>query len=397
MGRAKHILMCWEFGGGNGHARRLKLLGDHMAARGFKVSYALRRPEVGAAVGISGEASIAAPNWPILPAPADHKDHLTSATYGDYLAQLLFSPYDDLAQRFGQWHAIVEAARPDLIIADYAPSISLLVHRRIPIIAVGNGYVLPPVSLAAFPRLIDGVPVRFEEAEIIGWINDGLAPYNPNAIERLPQVNRADRTYLLTLPCLDPYREQRMGEGWLGPVDRHDIIPRSHSADRLLAYFQEDRQSDSRLIEGLIAAGLPGKAVFSRPLRQTTKRLAQAGINAPQGLADLAQELPACGVLVHQGSAGMAMAGISAGVPQVMIKTDLEKSLVAQAIATRNAGVALSWQRFGASELADAIARAARDPAIQAAAQALALESLPYLKLDAMEEIAKGVRSLLDN
>jgi hypothetical protein len=56
MRRARHILMCWEFGGGNGHARRLKLLGGHLTTLGYKVSYALRRPEVGAAVGIAGEA-----------------------------------------------------------------------------------------------------------------------------------------------------------------------------------------------------------------------------------------------------------------------------------------------------------------------------------------------------
>src|SRR5262245_6122224 len=126
MRRAKHILMCWEFGGGNGHARRLKLLGSHLAALGFKVSYALRRPELRSDLGIPSEAMKAAPNWPILPTPAGHKDHLTSASYGDYLAQLLFSPYDDLSQRLGQWHAIVDAIRPDLIIADYAPSVSLL-------------------------------------------------------------------------------------------------------------------------------------------------------------------------------------------------------------------------------------------------------------------------------
>ena len=105
--------------------------------------------------------------------------------------------------------------------------------------------LLPPVSLAEFPRLIDGVPLRFEEAEIIGWLNDALAPYNPNAIERLPQVNRADRTYLLTLPCLDPYREQRAEGGWLGPVDRYDFVPRSVSSDRLFAYFQEFRVPDT--------------------------------------------------------------------------------------------------------------------------------------------------------
>jgi hypothetical protein len=47
-------------------------------------------------------------------------------------------------------------------------------------------------------------------------------PYNkgrPNS--HFPQINRADRSYLLRLPCLDPYRDQR-GGGWLGSLDVKD-------------------------------------------------------------------------------------------------------------------------------------------------------------------------------
>jgi hypothetical protein len=394
MRKKKHVLLCWEFGSGYGHARRLKLLGDRLADADLEVSFALRRPEIGASAGIPAEAIKPAPNWPMEPAPADHASRLTSATYGDFLAQMLFSPYDDIAERLRRWHALIDAARPDLVIADYAPSVSLLCHGRLPVVAVGNGFVLPPTSLGEFPRLVEGVAIRHEEPEVTAWINDALGPYNRTAITRLPQINRADRTYLLTLPCLDPYRGLRDG-GWLGSADTQAIAPGGERSHRLFAYFQERQQTDARLIEGLAAAGLPGMAVFASPLGRTVELLASAGISAPPGLADLARELPRCGVMVHPGSLGMAMAGIAAGVPQVMIKTDLEKTLVAQAIAAKGAGTVLSWKLFGAAELAAAIRNAADDAAMREAARNLCIENGPYLKLDPLGEITRGVMDML--
>jgi hypothetical protein len=163
----------------------------------------------------------------------------------------------------------------------------------------------------------------------------------------------------------------------------------------MFAYFIEEQQTDMRLIEGLVRTRLQGKAVFSLPLRQTIKKLEAAGISAPDGLAYLPYELLSCGVIVHQGSAGMAMAGIAAGIPQVMIRTDLEKKLVAEAIAARNAGTVLSWSTFDMPDLAIAIRSAVEDAAMQKAARDLSLENTRYLQLDPLTEIAKGVAALI--
>ena len=57
--------MCWEFGGGNGHVRRLKLIGERLQALGFEIVYGLRRPDVGSAIGIPEAVTRAAPNWPL--------------------------------------------------------------------------------------------------------------------------------------------------------------------------------------------------------------------------------------------------------------------------------------------------------------------------------------------
>jgi len=66
---------------------------------------------------------------------------------------------------------------------------------------------------------------------------------------------------------------------------------------------------------------------YLRPF--SVKQLEAAGIDAPDGLAYLPSELLNCGVIVHAGNAGMAMAGIAAGIPQVMIRTQLPHALQA--------------------------------------------------------------------
>lgn len=394
MPRAKRVLLCWEFGSGNGHARQLDLIGRQLQRRGFQTVYALRRPDVGTAMGIQAAAIRPAPNWPLRSPPHAERMEMTSATYGDFLAQMMLGPRDNLAERLEKWHSLVYAEQPDLIIADYAPSLSLLFYGHIPIVAIGNGYVLPPTSLDRFPRLIDDMPMQFEEAEAVERFNGALQPYHGKPLSHFPQINRADRSYLLTLPCTDPYREYRKG-GWLGTPDIKDIVLRMRSPRSVFAYFQEKHQTDMRLIEGLIRAGLPGKAIFSVPLRRTVKQLEAADIAAPDGLAYLPIELLASSVIVHTGSAGMAMAGIAAGIPQVMIKTDLEKTLIAQAIGARNAGTVLSWSTFDALDLALAIRQTEADATIQKAARSLSLENTPYLQIDAVAEIVKGVASLI--
>jgi len=394
MPRAKRVLMCWEFGSGNGHVQQLKVIGERLARLGFEVTYALRRPDAGSAVGLPEEAIKAGPNWPLRSPPASARKAMTSATYGDFLAQLLLGPRDDLPERLQRWTAIVEAARPDLIIADYAPSLSLLYYGRIPVVTIGNGYVLPPTSLGSFPRLLPDTPLQYEESEVLEKIDAALRPFNAPSLSCFPQINRADRTCLLTFPCVDPYREHRNGE-WLGSPTTREIVLRMRSPSRIFAYFHEHQQTDTRLIDGLIRAGLPGKAVFSLPLRRTVKQLEAAGIWVPDGLAYLPIELLTTSVIIHTGSAGMAMAGIAAGIPQVILTTDLEKTLIGHALAERNAATVLLWDEFDMLDLAVAIRKTEDSDAMQTAARNLSLENTRFLQLDTVGEIARNVTELL--
>jgi UDP:flavonoid glycosyltransferase YjiC (YdhE family) len=100
-------------------------------------------------------------------------------------------------------------------------------------------------------------------------------------------------------------------------------------------------------------------------------------------------------VIIHTGSAGMAMAGIAAGIPQVILTTDLEKTLIGHALAERNAATVLLWDEFDMLDLAVAIRKTEDSDVMQTAARNLSLENTRYLQLDAVGEIARNVTELL--
>ena len=90
------------------------------------------------------------PGWPLKSDPGYGAHSLTSATYGDIFAQMFLDVEGELDERLRVWRKIIDDERPDLIIADYAPGLGLAAFGTVPLIAIGNGYTLPPVELTPF-------------------------------------------------------------------------------------------------------------------------------------------------------------------------------------------------------------------------------------------------------
>lgn len=396
-GRAARVLLCWEFGQGTTHARILKAIGDRLTEQRCRTTYILRTPSAGEAAGIAKENLRNGPDWPLKSNPGYGAHSLTSATYGDIFAQMFLDVEGELDERLHIWRKIIDDERPDLIIAAYAPGLSLACHGKIPLIAVGNGYTLPPADLSAFPVLAGSQqPMKYPEEDAVERINRVLGGRKLKPIDRLAQINRADRYCLLTYPIFDPYRADRK-DPWLGSPLVPDVAKAQAPGDLLFAYFHESRQLDDRLIEGLVGGGLPGTAVFSTPMRRTVKRLAQANIDTPFDLPDLRQELPKARVIVHQGGLNTCAAGALYGVPQVIVHTDQERKLYAQSVVGHDAGFMLEWSSLTAGGLAAAIREAAGHDLVVSAARKLAEDLAPFRKVQPVAAVAEAALKLLNN
>ena len=133
---ARRILLGWEFGGGFGHIVHLREIARQLGeAQSCEFLFALRKPQNGIASGLPGRSVVA------VPAPqksAAYKKPPGRATYGEYISESLMREEGAFASRLAGWEKIVRDFDPHLIIAEYAPGLSLFARGRWPVLAVGG-------------------------------------------------------------------------------------------------------------------------------------------------------------------------------------------------------------------------------------------------------------------
>ena len=81
-----------------------------------------------------------------------------------------------VADQMRAWRALYAQHDIDLVVADYAPGALLAARGRIPAIAVGVGYTLPPAGLEQFPALRPADrPLEVTDQDLLGRVNAALA------------------------------------------------------------------------------------------------------------------------------------------------------------------------------------------------------------------------------
>ncbi|MGB9144164.1 MAG: nucleotide disphospho-sugar-binding domain-containing protein [Aestuariivirga sp.] len=367
------MLFGWEFGGGLGHVVRLREIARHLGeSRSCEFLFALQDPKKGVAAGLPRRSVVAVPAAKVSAAGTRAKPR---ETYGEYVSENLMIEDGAFAARLAGWDEIIHKFDPHLVIADYAPGLSLFARGRWPVLATGNGYTMPPPEIAAFPALAKlNRPLYATEPEIVDRLNKDLTRIGARPIERLPQLNEADAYGLVTLPFFDPYRAQRQ-QAYLGAeIPGGGPHPLS-TASGGIAYFHEDTQLHDNVLDGLGGASIDMAAYFGKPLRRVAKKFEGTHVALVNGPFSLREDMPGRIVAIHRGSLGFAAAALLAGVPQVMAYGHEEHWFMANAIVKAGAGAAAPYKEVTASALAEAIDRVAGSSVMRERAQRLAAEN----------------------
>ena len=153
------VLIAWEFGAGLGHLTRLLPVATALGREGHRLVLALQDLGTARVGGIADRLAGTdfvlrqAPRWPIPRDPA------LSCVPTDSLADVLkLVGYHDtrLLSRIAEsWRKIFEEVAPDLVIADFSPSLRMAIGLRVPLIVLGNGYTnsASRPRAAAYPAL----------------------------------------------------------------------------------------------------------------------------------------------------------------------------------------------------------------------------------------------------
>src|SRR5688572_18041129 len=151
------VLCAWEFGGDLGHVRRWMPIARELRAGGHEPLLVFRD------LASLGEAARESFDWfqaPLLRAPARQNPSPLNAS--DILLNLGYDDAAGLAGALRAWLSLVELAKPDLVVADYAPT-ALLAARaaRLPRLTIGTGFSVPRLG-DPLPSLRDWAPSQEE-------------------------------------------------------------------------------------------------------------------------------------------------------------------------------------------------------------------------------------------
>ncbi|WP_298194531.1 glycosyl transferase-like UDP-glucuronosyltransferase [Novosphingobium sp.] len=375
-----HILLGWELGGNSGHVRRLAGLARRLLAQGHTLTLAVQRPDaLRVARDLEGRVAIRqAPVWPGLWRHGGAQPAGSPASFGDVLGNLGLTDSGVAEYLLRAWDGLLADAGPALVVGDFAPLLLLAARGRIPRVAVGTGFTVPPADGPSFPAFVPGTAPRFDEAQLLAVAERALEHLRWPALERLPALMGAEAALPGVFDLLDPYQGRR-SEPLLPPFLSRDP-GLAGEGDAVFAYLP-GLSTGSVAAEALLAAARAGLKVG---LHAPGMADADAAALAGGGVGLLAQPLPMdaitrqARVLVCAGGQGMVSAALAAGLPLVVAPGSIEQELTIAALARAGLGRELR----DASDVVDA----AQDRS--AAARALAARSHSVVTAGAYEDAA---------
>lgn len=368
------VLLAWELGGNSGHAVRLARLVEALLTQGHCPILAVQRPDAFRRWrGVPGFGTIRqAPIWPGLLRHSGLPLLQGEASWGDLLACMGLTDSGVLEYLLRCWDGLLADTRAEAVVADFAPAAMLATRGRLPVLAVGTGFTVPPHGGERFLLLRPGAtrPLIAEE-QLLQVVNRALWRLGRTALERLPEIAQADVACPATFTELDPYRAARSGPT-LPPFLAGEPGEAGEGRE-VFAYFAGAEPRTVALVRALArvaATGVPVSAWLPGLLAPDAKALRERGVQLHEAPLLPAAIAARASLLVSSGGLGTVSAALVAGLPLALIPLDLEKQLTAEAVTALGAGVVLRGQEEEA--LAAQILAAAGNAALRERARALA-------------------------
>lgn len=380
MPRKRTVLLAWELGMGLAHARRLLAIAVSLKARGWSPVVAAR--ELWACVDEYRAADI-----PMLPAPhhlglGREAAQFKARSFADVLAASGYRGPRWLSPTVLGWDSLLDLVKPELIIADFSPMLMLAAYGRIPALAVGDGFVLPPPHLARMPVLRPEGTEMPTEPELLAHAAAVQAQRGRAVPQSLPSLVGGQAHVVCTFPETDLYAQFRL-EPASGPIGGSPPPAKAPAQNGIFAYLAADFGPSAKLLQVLAASGPPLEAFVRDASDEMKSRLRALRVrvhDTPPRLSEVAER---ASLAVHHGGVGTIEAFVALGRPQLLLPRHFEQSLNAAGLV--RLGVAMRLRpSFSVSEGAAIVAQAVASSALAERAGEVAgqLEKRPSRSLE---------------
>lgn len=316
------VLLGWELGAGLGHARRLLHVARDLRRRGWLPVVAARH-----LWALSEEYRSA--GIPLVQAPLSRLSPprggaFEARGYADIMAACGYQRLENLWPTIVGWDGLIAAARPRAIIGDYSPMLALAALGRVPLIAVGSGFAVPPPHLPHLPQLRpNGTPMLDEEGMLrhAGEVQRRRGLALPASI---PGLVGGQAHTVCTFPEVDVYADQREGFA-AGPVAGGlQPLPRA-GRPAIFAYLEAESRFTGDVIRLLLAIGAPLEAFVRNSSDRQNQALRRMGVRVHDVPPPLPDVLSRSSAIVHHGGIGTMEAALALGRPQLVAPLQLEQ------------------------------------------------------------------------
>lgn len=378
------ILLAWELGGNAGHATRLAAIARRLCDAGHHVTLAVQRPDAFRTLA-EGIALRQAPVWPGLWRHGGADPLGEPASFGDVLANLGLTDSGAVEYLLRAWDGLLADCAPDALIADFAPLALLAARGRIPRMAVGTGFTVPPADGECFPPFDPDTRPLVAEPMLLAVVNRAIDRLGRPQLAHLPQVVAAEAMLPGAFPLLDPYAGRR-SEALLPPFLSGQMPPPREKPGNAIFAYLPGLQPGSPAATALASAAAKGLRVG---LHAPGLSLSHAEALAAAGIGLLARPLPPADIVrqarlvVCAGGQGLVSLALAAGLPLALAPANIEQRLTAASLHTvglaHRIGAESDLAALAADESPQVRARAAASrfrvqPAAYEAAVAAALE-----------------------
>ncbi|HVG81865.1 MAG TPA: nucleotide disphospho-sugar-binding domain-containing protein [Methylomirabilota bacterium] len=354
------ILLGWELGNGIGYARRLAAIADRLMEAGHEPVLALREPK-----------ALPDPTHPVLQAPLvvgrlrPGTRGFVPAGFTDLIAVNGFGSHDHLLELVAGWQAVLDEARPDLVIAEYAPVLVMAAWRRIATVLIGTPYLVPPAEGPWFPER-PGIRPYANQRALLEVMRRAQAARGGPLPDRLTQPFSEAVRVVYGVPELDPWtreRRERLNGLW------EPVAPAGPPAStRLFAYLTPKAPAFPAAAEGLARAGVPGEAFIPGCPDRLAAVLGAGGVELLREPPALAEAVGRASLVFHHGGMDTAQTALALGRPQLILPRYLDQRLTGDALAALGVGILHMRASATAETVAQALRRLAGDATMAARA-----------------------------
>ena len=384
------VLLAWEIGRNLGNVTKLVETGRALArkrgANKPELFFALQNPAV-----ISSHASDL--QCQVLQAPfhapregAPDPQRGPALIYPDDLRAWGYDNPKILAGQIQAWRSLFDLARPDVLVAQAAPT-ALLASRGLGIktLTFGTGYDVPPAA-SPMPSMryweqIDPPVLLGREEHVLRNINRALNELVLPVVPSFAELLNVDVELLTTFEELDHYPRRAEVTSrkpkYIGPfysLDVGDTLTWSRKAKkRVLAFVAPGLPHDQACLQALM--GLPAEydVIVSVPgiPDKIKAQIEKPNLRVVAGPVRLDGLLKTCDLGISHAGAALSSALAAHGVPQLLLPGTIEQLMFARALGRTNSARGMVGE-FGPPQIIALAERLLAEPEFKKAAQALA-------------------------